>query len=90
MPERAIKDAAEGSEPQLFGERIYRSIPAPLISYLLNKRGVGHPSAVIESIEGSTAIPAFEPEEFEELMLDMREMADDATQRLLELRDGPK
>lgn len=67
------------TEPLEFGERVYRSFPAPLMNLLLRKKGVGHPTAIVESVEGSTGIPEFEPEEFKELMKEMNAMADSAT-----------
>lgn len=68
-----------------FGERVYRSFPWPIMDKLLHTKGVGHPTAMVESIEGSTGIPAFDDEEFGELMRDMNDMADRATQKLQEL-----
>jgi hypothetical protein len=67
------------TEPLAFGERIYRSFPAPLIDLLLHKKGVGRPTAVVESVEGSTGIPGFEGPEFDDLMRDMDSVADRAT-----------
>ncbi len=73
------------TEPLELGERVYRSFPAPLMNLLLRKKGVGHPTAIVESVEGSTGIPGFEPEEFEALMRDMNAMADRATAELQEM-----
>lgn len=70
------------TEPLEFGERVYRSFPAPLMNLLLRKKGVGHPTAVVESVEGSTGIPGFEGEDFDALMHDMDKLADRATEEL--------
>jgi hypothetical protein len=65
-----------------FRERVYRSFPAPLMNLLLRKKGVGYPTAVVESIEGSTGIPGYEEEEFVALMKDMDAIAAKATREL--------
>ena len=49
----------------------------------MRTKGVGHPTAVVESIEASTGIPAFEPEEFDLLMQDLEADAEEARQKLL-------
>ncbi|GEM_PF-6781529 len=84
MSREQLHDDAD--RPLEFGERVYRSFPAPLIRHLMNTKGVGQPTAVIESIEGSTGIPAFPPEEFDALMADCDAIADRATKKLLALR----
>jgi hypothetical protein len=77
----------EMTEQLEFGERIYRSFPAPLMKALLRKKGIGQPTAIVESIEGSTGIPGFEADEFGALMDDMDDVADRATERLSALVD---
>jgi hypothetical protein len=66
-------------------ERIYRSFPAPLINLLKRTKGVGQPTAVVESVEVSTGIPRFEDEEFRQLMDDLNDDASDATRKLEKL-----
>lgn len=78
------------TEPLALGERIYRSFPAPLMNLLLRKKGVGQPTAVVESVEGSTGIPGFEPEEFKVLMEDMDKVTNRATRELRALTDKPR
>ena len=73
------------NKPLEFGERVYRSFPAPLINALLHTKGVGHPTAMVECVQGSTGIPGFEEEEFAALMRDMNVIADRATVKLYEI-----
>lgn len=72
-------------------ERIYRSFPEPLITLLLGTKGVGQPSAIVESVEGSTGIPLFGDDEFGLLLEDMSDMASNATKQLeaLQARSAP-
>jgi hypothetical protein len=79
--------AIEIAEPLAFGQRVYRSFPAPIMSLLLRRKGVGRPTAVVESVEGSTSIPCFETHEFDALMLDMADVAADATAKLKTLTE---
>ena len=67
-------------------QRVYRSFPAPLIGLLVNTKGVGRPTAIVESVEGSTGLPRFEEDEFNELMVDMSAIAKDATTKLKALQ----
>jgi len=72
----------DDNRPLAFGERVYRSFPAPLMHHLLHKPGVGYPTGMIEAIDGSTGIPAFDDEEFAALMVDMEAIRDNATEKL--------
>jgi hypothetical protein len=72
----------EMTEQLEFRERVYHSFPAPLMKRLLRRKGVGKPTAVIESIEGSTGVPGFEKDDFGAVMKDMDDLADRATEKL--------